>query len=361
MTTSFTCTILHSPPLTTTVKMKAPLVLAAAGIAALQTVFVESFVLVIPPTVAKDSTTRRDAQLLVASIDVGVHLAQMVQPSVALVTPMGVRNMTTRGSGFVVSLDDDYTYLITAAHVAAPGLEIGLAFPGDSEDRPATVVKRNQTLDLALLKIDKDDDLTCLDIMTQLPPVGTLAFAHGYPASRLRGPAMTSGIVCGIADGLGLPDDNQDSANTTGNDSTIFVVTDAAMSGGMSGGPLSDVNGKVLGVNALIRPDLRALGNYAVSSEEVSSFLNSLAEDTASEDEARTSFQVLLFNDPMNKKQRVSSVLEGVANMKDEQANRVMMEAHTTGRGVIRVFDNRTQAEDLCQALRKEDLLVEVQ
>ena len=59
-------------------------------------------------------------------------------------------------------------------------------------------------------------------------------------------------------------------------DSIVFVVTDAAMSGGMSGGPLVNASGFVLGVNALIRPDLRALGNYAVSTQEVLAFLTRL-------------------------------------------------------------------------------------
>jgi S1-C subfamily serine protease len=352
------------------------LVLSAIGVAALQTA-VQAFAVV--PLMQRASPTKATTTFMhLSSTDVAVDLAKLVQPSVALVTPMGVRKMKTRGSGFVVDfpLEEEsvtknkYTHLVTAAHVAAPGFDIGLAFPGDSEDRPATVIGRNQTLDLALLRIDKvEQNLTSLPIAQDLPPVGTLAFAHGYPASRLRGPAMTSGIVCGIADGLGLPDsfDNQKgiAGNTDiGNDSTTFVVTDAAMSGGMSGGPLTDSTGKVLGVNALIRPDLRALGNYAVSSEEVVSFLKSLMEEedkSANDATTPTSFQLLLFNDRMNKRQRVSDVLKGAANMNGEEANKVMMEAHTTGSGVIRMFQNRTQAEDLCQALRDEDLLVEVQ
>jgi hypothetical protein len=36
------------------------------------------------------------------------------------------------------------------------------------------------------------------------------------------------------------------------------------------------------------------------------------------------------------------------------------MEAHSTGRGVVREFAGRVQAEELCKALRMEDILVEV-
>eukprot|EP00977_Amphora_coffeiformis_P024858 scaffold17366_cov182-Amphora_coffeaeformis.AAC.7 len=237
--------------------------------------------------------------------NLGIQVAQLIQPSVVLVTPKGVRNMTARGSGFVLSRstdegeeyndnhlpDKDAMYILTAAHVAIPGYTIEITTSTTTnaaeaaQKYPATVVARNTTLDLALLRVDdaavkleKVYTLGGLKLARQLPRVGTLAFAHGYPASRLRGPAMTLGVVCGVADGLGLPDDSfgtppSGENNKTDNDSTIFVVTDAATSGGMSGGPLVDSQGLVLGVNALIRPDLRALGNYAVSSLEVLEFL----------------------------------------------------------------------------------------
>ena len=88
-----------------------------------------------------------------------INIANKVHPSVALVIPIGVRNMTSRGSGFVIdgkefNLDEPNlsTYLITAAHVAAPGYDIELTF-GTDKTIAAVVVHRNQTLDLALLKI----------------------------------------------------------------------------------------------------------------------------------------------------------------------------------------------------------------
>ena len=38
--------------------------------------------------------------------DMALRLARQVQPSVALVLPKGVRNMTARGSGFVVNFNN---------------------------------------------------------------------------------------------------------------------------------------------------------------------------------------------------------------------------------------------------------------
>ena len=63
----------------------------------------------------------------------------------------------------------------------------------------------------------------------------------------------------------------------------------------------------------------------------------------------------------MNKKERVAKILENTANLNKSNADKVMMEAHTTGKGVIHSFENRSDAERLWMDLRKEDLLVEVQ
>jgi S1-C subfamily serine protease/ATP-dependent Clp protease adapter protein ClpS len=298
--------------------------------------------------------------------DVPLNVARLVQPSVALVIPKGVRNMTARGSGFILdgfNDEEECSYLVTAAHVAAPGMAIELCL--GNETYPATVVARNMTLDLALLRTESNlGGAAGLTLATEIPEVGSVAFAHGYPASRLRGPAMTSGIVCGVADGLGVPDSmsspRQDQESASIGDETTFVVTDAAMSGGMSGGPLVDVNGKVLGVNALVRPDLRALGNYAVSAEEVIGFLESISlHEEESSDDAASGYRVWLFNDRMNKKERVSSVLKSIAMLDDEKANQVMMQAHTMGRGMVGNYTNRDAAETMYSALREEDLLVE--
>lgn len=375
----------------------------------------------------RDTQPSRTVCQSYSDTNMAIAVAEKVQPWVVLVTPIGVRNMTNRGSGFILapgeiddlllgSTGDDTgdskgTYVITAAHVAAPGYSIEVTLPRNTGNEsvasttyPATVVARNTTLDLALLRMhgsigvmaeksEKNEDdgeaITGMKLCRDTPPVGTLTFAHGHPASRLRSAAMTSGIVCGIADGLGVPDTLNrnrnsrssdqlespeeetresnitptNSMNAVNQDSTVFVVTDSAMSQGMSGGPLVDSAGTVIGVNALIRPDLRALGNYAVSSLEVLTFLNSIprVDDLGSTLQANGKYKVWLYNDPMNKKARVSAILNAVASLDDGKANEVMMQAHTVGRGMVGNYTDRSTAESVYQSLRNQDLLVEIE
>lgn len=338
--------------------------------------------------------------------DFAPRVADKVHPSVALVLPVGVRNSTSQGSGFVVDFPDTRNkndkkslHLLTAAHVAAPGLRLLVSFPQDHEQsdnspRPATCIGRDVSLDLALIRIDpQDGDDSPLPQVEPLPmscleenQVGTLVFANGYPGGiSNKQPAMTMGIVCGMAHGslretawfapsasenenkTSTADSTSDSSTSSfaQNNSISFVVTDAAMAGGMSGGPLVNLDGQVVGVNALVRMDMRALGNYAVSASTCREFLSRLAqaqiEDT--QDQEASGYRVILYNDRMNKRARVSQILQEVASLNKLDADKVMMSAHTTGRGVVREFarGDRDEADVFCEALRKEDILVEVE
>ncbi|KAL7502910.1 hypothetical protein ACHAXN_001481 [Cyclotella atomus] len=353
---------------------------------------------------------RRQSSILQASTTPS-DLAQSTLPSVALILPVGVRNTTARGSGFVIdwkeNRDDDddgepssahnATYLLTAAHVALPGHRIQVVFyPNNNpllDDREivklsATVVGRDVQCDLALLKVSTESQSQFtppphLIISNETKAtIGTRAYALGYPSGGMVGPAMTSGIVCGNALGLvtsvssadAFDAQNDTDVPNSNNDGfvrdtmkTKYVVTDAAMAGGMSGGPLIDADsGAVLGLNALINMELRALGNYAVSAVECINFLNRLRRSTRSDpnkiSEESNVYQVVLYNDRFNKRAKVQQLLENVAKLNSTASNQAMMEAHVKGRGVVKqFFGDDVEAKKLCDALRKEDLLVELE
>jgi len=331
-----------------------------------------------------------------------VNVAKKTSPSVAMVIPRGIRNSTARGTAFVIDLAGSETdaelgtYLLTSAHVVPPGWSIAVSFP-NSERLPdrddvsnvnevnATVVHRDTALDLALMRIPstQHESLPIRDSKEEVD-VGSILLACGYPrgltvvdetASRpptLSPPALTCGIACGIA--RGFPDvppaflSGPQFAN--GTNLATYVVTDAALAPGMSGGPLMDIDGTVCGINTLLRTDMGGLGNYAVSAKTIRLFLreyaDSVSADRISNEEALDpiSFRLWLYNDNFNKKERVSKILRNVAKVDgDIAATKIMMEAHRKGKGLVREFSgqDKIEANEMLVSLRDEDILVEIE
>ncbi|EOD30649.1 hypothetical protein EMIHUDRAFT_232649 [Emiliania huxleyi CCMP1516] len=175
------------------------------------------------------------APLLDRSFVADLHESTL--PSLVLIRPSGVRNATTQGSGFVVGVGER-RFILTSAHVCKGGwrLEVALASDGFDATYPTEVVGRaRRGIDIALLALpDAAASLRPLPLRdSAVVRIGELLVALGHP-SGLRG-AATLGIL---------------SARDKGTASD-FLVTDAALAGGMSGGPLLTADGRVVGVNTL--------------------------------------------------------------------------------------------------------------
>ena len=306
-------------------------------------------------------------------------VAAAASPSVVLVLPRGVRNTTAQGSGFAVAVDET-TMLLTSAHVAAGGMSVQVSLPGDnfSTIHNATVYGRAPGgEDLALLELEPT-------VAAQLTPMelgdadalrlGDFVIALGHPGG-LRS-AVTLGVLSGRSSlpafsVLQDPSAQSEEAGEPSESLVPFLVTDAAFAGGMSGGPLLNADGAVVGVNTLVRPELRGLGNYAIDSVRVREAVQAIVTARANVAGGVKCIRVLLFNDNFNRRQRVETVLRGVG-LSEAEARKAMMDAHTTGRGVVRLFeapgenenlgdDAAAQAEALREELAAADLLVELQ
>lgn len=307
-----------------------------------------------------------------------------ISPSVALIMPRGVRNTSAQGSGFVVAVNGT-RYILTSAHVAAGGMTVEVAFPADgfTKRHNASVVGRAPGgEDLALLALNDAkvvESLAPLDFgdSGSLRP-GCFVIALGHP-SGIRG-AVTLGVLSGrmelpsfgSATGSAEQDggENDDDAAAAGTKKTPFLVTDAALAGGMSGGPLCGDDGRVYGVNTLVDGRLRGLGNLAISSDRAREVVLAIAAQKEVESQSRA-IRLLLFNDRFNSRARVLGVLQE-AGLSEEEANAAMMGAHTSGRGVVRVFGRAADgtpltdetleaAEKLRADLAARDLLVELE
>lgn len=177
----------------------------------------------------------------------------------------GGGSQQAQGSGFVY---DTQGHVITNQHVVAGASSVKVALP-DGSSYTATVVGTDPSTDLAVLKIDapasKLHPLALAD--SSNVQVGDGVVAIGSPFGLEN--SVTSGIVSALHRQIQAP--NQFTINDA-------IQTDAAINHGNSGGPLLDLQGKVIGVNSQI--DSESGGNdgvgFAVPSNTVSTIAQQL-------------------------------------------------------------------------------------
>jgi S1-C subfamily serine protease len=146
------------------------------------------------------------------------------------------------GSGFVIDHDG---HILTNAHVVNGASKITVQL-GNNQDAPplnATVVGKDESTDVALLKVDAPaDELHPLALGdSSSVNVGDPVVAIGNPFDLDR--TVTAGIVSALQRQIKAP-----SGFTISN----VIQTDAAINPGNSGGPLLDAAGRVIGINSQI-------------------------------------------------------------------------------------------------------------
>ena len=159
------------------------------------------------------------------------------------------------GSGFVIRADG---YILTNNHVvqaAADGGSLTVTFQ-DGTRKPASIVGRDSSYDLAVIKVDAKGLATSTLGNSDGVVVGDTAIAIGSPLG-LNG-TVTSGIISSL--------NRPVTAGGEGESSFINAIqTDAAINPGNSGGPLVDAEGKVIGVNSAIASLGQAQGQQSGS------------------------------------------------------------------------------------------------
>jgi serine protease Do len=139
------------------------------------------------------------------------------------------------GSGFII---DDEGYILTNNHVIEKADKIKVLL-SDEEELDAEVVGGDPKTDIALIKIEPPKPLQPVKMGdSDTLEVGEWVIAIGNPFGL--GHTVTAGIVSakGRVIGAGPYDD--------------FIQTDASINQGNSGGPLINMKGEVVGINAAI-------------------------------------------------------------------------------------------------------------
>ncbi len=144
-------------------------------------------------------------------------------------------NVRGVGSGFIVSEDG---FIVTNSHVIDNAARIQVVL-NDGRRLPAKVHGRDPKTDLALLKIDADESLPYVVFgNSDTAQTGDWVVAIGNPFGL--GGTATTGIIS--ARGRDINSGPYDD----------YLQIDAPINRGNSGGPLFDLNGRVIGVNTAI-------------------------------------------------------------------------------------------------------------
>ncbi|MFP5298271.1 MAG: S1C family serine protease [Actinomycetota bacterium] len=151
-----------------------------------------------------------------------------------------------QGSGVVI---DPSGYILTNNHVVAGATEVVVVF-NDGERYEGQVLGTAPESDIAVIKIDADEDLPTVDIGNSSSlRLGDDVVAIGFPLG-LGGPTVTRGIVSAEDRTI----DVQQSGPGLPGELRGLLQTDAAINPGNSGGALVDAAGRLIGINTAAAP-----------------------------------------------------------------------------------------------------------
>ncbi|MFH1453637.1 MAG: trypsin-like peptidase domain-containing protein [Armatimonadota bacterium] len=151
---------------------------------------------------------------------------------------------TGQGSGVVITQDG---YILTNQHVVQKAQKINVTVQ-NGKKYEAKLIGSDVLLDLAILKIE-DKNLPFAELGdSDTAQVGEWVIAIGSPYGYEN--TVTVGVLS--AKGRAISAEYEGYTN--------LLQTDAAINRGNSGGPLIDINGRVIGINTAIIPYAQGIG-----------------------------------------------------------------------------------------------------
>jgi S1-C subfamily serine protease len=228
------------------------------------------------------------------------------------------------GSGTIVHPDG---YVISNRHVVMmPDNTVAkLAYVtlSDRREFKARVVAVDDKTDIAILKVEEHNLPFARFADSDKARVGDPVYAIGNPLGV--GMSVSSGIVSALGrSGMGLNYED-------------FIQTDAAINHGNSGGPLVDFEGRILGMNTMIRTDGRGEGNIGIGFSIPSNLMVSVAQDLANSGKVVRGF-VGLFGEDLTA----------------EEAAKVTQSRN----GAVRITEVSPDSPAARGGLRKDDIIV---
>lgn len=158
------------------------------------------------------------------------------------------RGIVGAGSGVIISGDG---FIVTNNHVIDGASEVQVTL-NDNRNYMAEIVGRDEKADIALLKVDAEDELPYIPFGdSDAAKVGEWVLAVGNPFNLTS--TVTAGIISAKARDIDERDRNYQS----------FIQTDAAINPGNSGGALVNIHGELVGINTAITSQTGSYVGYA--------------------------------------------------------------------------------------------------
>jgi len=171
------------------------------------------------------------------------------------------------GSGVIISKDG---YIVTNNHVIENAKTIQISL-NNQKEYEAVLVGADPTTDIALIKIDTDDELPFLTFSnSDQVRLGEWVLAVGNPFNLTS--TVTAGIISAKSRNIGVINDRAAIES--------FLQTDAAVNPGNSGGALVNTRGELIGINSAISTHTGSFEGYsfAVPSNIVKKVVEDLLE-----------------------------------------------------------------------------------
>lgn len=174
-----------------------------------------------------------------------------------------IKTDVSQGSGFFVADDG---YIVTNAHILEDAIA-AVIITYDGESYGVKKIGENPTMDIVLLKIDISsyNPLTLGD--SDDVEIGEKVIAIGNPLGLSF--SVSDGIVSAI---------HREGANGL----KVYIQTNADLNPGNSGGPLIDVNGRVIGLNNFKVSEAEGLG-FALESNYIREIVNDISQQAYGE------------------------------------------------------------------------------
>jgi S1-C subfamily serine protease len=155
-----------------------------------------------------------------------------------------VQRVRGAGTGMILTGNGD---VLTNSHVVEGATTITVTLQGETTARPADLVSRDATTDVAVIRIRDAQNLPSVKLGdSDKLLVGDDVLAIGNALDLVGGPTVTRGIVSAL---------NRTLSDDSGNGGAGFshlIQTDAAINNGNSGGPLVNATGEVIGMNTVV-------------------------------------------------------------------------------------------------------------